>query len=208
MCTFSIDALKFDTCSCDFLFWHIHDLEKFAISENKFLIIQLMVKIFKHINEIKNTDRNRQLYIQICIFFTTWCIHSCVYTTNTPLVSYTSLLIDVLCCIRFNIKFMVSYPAPSIATSTFNQVLPQVPYSHSMTMMTSSNGNIFRVTGHVCGEFTGPRWISRTKASDAELVMFILICVWINGWVNDREAGDLRRHYDVIVMRTNRHSGC
>ena len=26
-------------------------------------------------------------------------------------------------------------------------------------MMTSSNENIFRVTGHLCGEFTGPRWI-------------------------------------------------
>ena len=26
-------------------------------------------------------------------------------------------------------------------------------------LMTSSNGNIFRVTGHLCGEFTGPRWI-------------------------------------------------
>ena len=24
-------------------------------------------------------------------------------------------------------------------------------------MMTSSKGNIFRVTGHLCGEFTGPR---------------------------------------------------
>ena len=33
---------------------------------------------------------------------------------------------------------------------------------------------------------------------------FSLICVWINGWVNNREAGDLRRyraHYDVIVMK-------
>ena len=36
-------------------------------------------------------------------------------------------------------------------------------------MMTSSNGNLFRVTGHLCGEFTGPRWIPHTKASDAEL---------------------------------------
>ena len=25
-----------------------------------------------------------------------------------------------------------------------------------MVMMTSSNGNIFRVTGPLCGEFTGP----------------------------------------------------
>ena len=34
-------------------------------------------------------------------------------------------------------------------------------------------------------------------------LVFILICSWINGWVNNREAGDLRRHrarYDVIVM--------
>ena len=34
-------------------------------------------------------------------------------------------------------------------------------------------------------------------------LMFSLICAWINGWVNNREAGDLRRHhahYDVSVM--------
>ena len=34
-------------------------------------------------------------------------------------------------------------------------------------------------------------------------LMFSLICVWINGWINNREAGDLRRyraHYDVTVM--------
>ena len=40
-------------------------------------------------------------------------------------------------------------------------------------MMTSSNGNIFRVTGHLCGEFTGPRWIPCTKASVAELWYFL-----------------------------------
>ena len=34
-------------------------------------------------------------------------------------------------------------------------------------------------------------------------LMFTLICVWINGWVNNCEAGDLRRyyaHYGVTVM--------
>ena len=36
-------------------------------------------------------------------------------------------------------------------------------------MMASSNGNIFRVTGHLRGEFTGQQWIPRTKASDAKL---------------------------------------
>ena len=39
-------------------------------------------------------------------------------------------------------------------------------------MMTSSNANIFRVTGSLCGEFTGHRWIPRTKVSDAELWCF------------------------------------
>ena len=43
----------------------------------------------------------------------------------------------------------------------------------NFTMMTSWNGNIFHVTGHLCGEFTGPRWIPRTKASDAELWCFL-----------------------------------
>ena len=40
-------------------------------------------------------------------------------------------------------------------------------------MMTSPNGNIFRVTGHLCGEFTGHRWIPLTKSSDAELWCFL-----------------------------------
>ena len=38
-------------------------------------------------------------------------------------------------------------------------------------------------------------------------LMFSLICAWINGWVNNREAGDLRyycAHYDVILMSSCR----
>ena len=61
----------------------------------------------------------------------------------------------------------------------------------------SSNANIF------------PRYwsfvIPRTKTSDAELWCFLwfAICAWINGWANNREAGDLRHqraHYDVILI--------
>ena len=71
-------------------------------------------------------------------------------------------------------------------------------------MMTSSKGNIFRVTGPLCGEFTGHRRIPLTKASDAELWCFLWSAPWIDGWVNNRGAGDLRRHrahYDVIMMK-------
>ena len=73
-------------------------------------------------------------------------------------------------------------------------------------MMTSSNGNIFRVTGPLCGEFTGhgdfPAQRPVTRSFD-----FSKICAWIDGCVNNREAGGLRRnraHYDVIVMNTHR----
>ena len=61
--------------------------------------------------------------------------------------------------------------------------------------MTSSNGNIFGVTGPLCGEFTSPC----TKASDVDLWSVH----WINVWVNNRDAGGLkhhRAHYDVIIM--------
>ena len=37
-------------------------------------------------------------------------------------------------------------------------------------------------------------------------LMFSLICTWINGWVSNRGAGDLRRHrahYGVIVMENS-----
>ena len=47
------------------------------------------------------------------------------------------------------------------------------------------------------GEFTAQRPVTRG------FEFFSLIYVWINGWVNNPEAGDFRRyraHYDVIVM--------
>ena len=47
------------------------------------------------------------------------------------------------------------------------------------------------------GEFPAQRPVMRS------FNVFLMICVWINGWVNNREAGDLRRyhaHYDVTVM--------
>ena len=59
--------------------------------------------------------------------------------------------------------------------------------------MMSWNGNVFRVTGH---SHNG-QW--------RRALMFSLLWVCINGWVNNREAGDLRRYradYDIIVMTT------
>ena len=68
-------------------------------------------------------------------------------------------------------------------------------------MVTSLNGNIFRVTGLLLGESSGHWRIPLTKTSDAEHWFFI--CAWTNGWANNRDAGDLRHHrahYDVTVI--------
>ena len=76
-----------------------------------------------------------------------------------------------------------------------------------VVMMTSSNGNIFRVTDPFV------RGIHRLPVNPPHKgqwrgdLMFSLICAWTNGWVNNRGAGDLRHHcahYDVIVMSTQR----
>ena len=66
--------------------------------------------------------------------------------------------------------------------------------------------DIFRMTFSIAsgfnewGEFTGERWIPRTKASDAELWCFL----WSEPEQTvEQAAGDLRRHrahYDVTVM--------
>ena len=38
------------------------------------------------------------------------------------------------------------------------------------------------------------RWISLTKAGDEELWCFLWSAPWMNGWVNNSEADDLRSH--------------
>ena len=70
-------------------------------------------------------------------------------------------------------------------------------------MMTSSNGNNFRITGHLCGGIY--RWSEFPSQSRWRgALMFSLIC----SWVNKQDVGDLGRHhahYDVTVMISDRN---
>ena len=71
--------------------------------------------------------------------------------------------------------------------------------------MTSSKGNIFRVTGHLFREFTGPQWIPHAKGSDAELWCFFDLRLnkrlskqsW--GWWLETPSRPLRRHRNVSL---------
>ena len=69
-------------------------------------------------------------------------------------------------------------------------------------MMTSSNGYIFRVTGPLCGEFTGPGDFPTQRRVTRSFEVFFDLR--LNKMLsNNREAGDLRRHRghnDVNLM--------
>ena len=75
------------------------------------------------------------------------------------------------------ILYFKSYSISNVRIGIWYQVvsynLNAKPCISLSSIMTSSNGNIFRVTGHLCREFTGRRWIPGTKASDAELWRFL-----------------------------------
>ena len=77
-------------------------------------------------------------------------------------------------------------------------------------MMTSSNGNIFRVTSHLCGEFTGHRWSHRTKVSDAEFYVFVylhsnkrLSKQWWGWWFETPSCPLLRQRNDNNSVKHN-----
>ena len=92
--------------------------------------------------------------------------------------------------------------------STTSVFLPQVTWAQShlmrehvthVIMMTSSNGNIFRVTG-LCVGIHRSRWIPHTKASDAELWCFLNKRLskqpW--GWWFEPPSWSLWRHRNDI----------
>ena len=102
-------------------------------------------------------------------------------STGDPMSGRSSLIAEGL-CFRVTTSACVCDTVIGVQDGIClkcSQLLPSMSsdlvawYKSSPYMITSSNGNIFRVTGPLCGEFTGHRWIPRTRASDAELWRFL-----------------------------------
>ena len=71
-----------------------------------------------------------------------------------------------------------------------------------MLMMTSSNENLFRITGPLSGKFTGHQWISHRKTSDAELdVFFDLRLKEQYARYNDQETIDRRLIMNTVPLQ-------
>ena len=74
--------------------------------------------------------------------------------------------------------------------------------------MTSSNGNIFRVTVPLCGTVIHRSPVdSPQKGTVARTVNVFLLSVWTNCWTNTRSTGNSRRHYRHNDVKSVCHLG-
>ena len=94
------------------------------------------------------------------------------------------------------IAWCVQQPATSKTNvdQNLDAIIPNELMLHDDVIKFSALLAICAGNSPVNGEFPAQRPVTRS---------FDVFCVWINGWVNNREAGDLRRyrvHCDVIVM--------
>ena len=98
---------------------------------------------------------------------------------------------------------MASLYKQSCTYYAFMCVLPLFLFLHPM--MTSSNGNIFRVTGHLCGEFTGPgefpaqRPVTRSFDVLFDLRLNKRLSKQSWGWWFDTLSRPLWRHCNAFI---------
>ena len=79
-------------------------------------------------------------------------------------------------------------------------------------MITSSNGNIFRVTGHLCGEFTGPGEFPAQRPVTRSFDVFFdlhpnkrLSKQWWGWWFETLSYPLLRHRNEIVVCEMVGH---
>ena len=100
--------------------------------------------------------RKRVRYFKFCIF----SICNKIVTTADVIMTYATSFISLMARfwwkqnINISTKFKLIYKKAKTEINIY--ITNLFPASHIWLMMTPSNGNIFRVTGPLCREFTGP----------------------------------------------------
>ena len=97
--------------------------------------------------------------------------------------------------------------SPIPVTSKFHDTSSRDMFmSQLQLMMTSSNGNIFRVTGHLWGEFTGPRWhpaqrpVTRSFDVFFDLLLYKRLRKRSWGWWFETLSCPLWRHRNMTAV--------
>ena len=143
---------------------------------------------------------NWKVYIYIHIYI---CVCAYIYSkiSDRQLRTIQLLCYGHICIYRWTFSLIDKYAAHMKLTYfrchyNFWHPLTSEQVENMLFMMTSSNGNIFRVTGHLCEALTGPRWIPRTRASDAERWCFLWSAYAYNVWsLECSEINKLQKHW-------------
>ena len=99
----------------------------------------------------------------------------CIWFVDVVIHLKARQILDAILVKPLALGFDISFLAICIiALQSLGRLVYNPEFRDYEFMMTLSNGNIFLITGHLCGEFTGrDRWIPRTKASDVEFWCFL-----------------------------------
>ena len=116
----------------------------------------LWINVMTHAPEgmhIIHISHEELIYFSTCLFTISFLIYCKWYEVNwydfinVIICMHITLCVSLNTCVRCAAERMpFPYPCPCSTANTYS-------LAH---MMTSSNGNIFRVTGPLCGEITGP----------------------------------------------------
>ena len=150
-----------------FLKWNLRAFTRYisqtVIFFTRFIANQILT--FKYMSSEDNdrVSRNFDLSIPLRIFYVYF-----VFVFRGP-----ELWCDTICYVQNSMQ------AEVYTKEVQPWVIPRNLYEKTTcrnsleSMMTSSNRNIFHITGPLCGEFTSHWWIPHTKASDAQLWGFL-----------------------------------
>ena len=104
-------------------------------------------------------------------------------------------------CLGLNVRAWVgNYISQFFGVGHCNHISKFTARCNYSSMMTSSNGNIFRVTGSLCGEFTGPGEVPTQRPVTRSFDVFFDLCLnkrlskqpW--GWWFETPSWSLWRH--------------
>ena len=168
----------------------IHDIDGFMQEMRNFIGNPLELRLSctnSSILELYAIQVNTIAYSWYWVFWNSawWNVGDCVTLIQFAIWTFTNSFIQSLSISLININH----------ARAWHQICHKAWWRYQMETFSALLA-ICAGNSSVLGEFLAQRPV--TRGFD-----FSLICVWINGWVDNRESGDLRRYrvyYVVIIM--------
>ena len=140
-----------------------------------------------------------------------WVLEDFLWNRSQDTLNYKSTLVQVMACCRQAVSYYLSKCWHG-SMSLYGVTRPPLILRFSISRHTNMNNGLswwrhqmetFSASLALCSGTSPAPVNSPHKGQWRGALMFSLIYAWINDWVNNREAGDLRRHRghcDVNVM--------